>query len=132
LRENGDELVRSEETFLAGLPQSLESPFHESEVDHNRVDVYKEAQLFRITHPVAIQRLVLILFRIVEAINPESHEGGEMRKFCGISLPGLELSPWLIPSSELMNEQLSRVEKVCLKVLREGYAFWTSFALSEA
>ena len=132
LREKGDKFFGSEETFLAG-PQSLECLLHESEVgrDH-RVNVHEEAQLFRVALPVAIQRRILILFRIVEAVNPESNEGGEVRESCGIVLPCFELSLRLIESRERleltramrpMNEQPTRIEKVCLAVLLERRPF---------
>ena len=101
MREKGDKFLGSEETLLAGLTQSLECLLHESEVGREyRVNIRKEAQLLRIALPVSIQRRILILFRIIDAIKQESHVAGEVREFCGIALPGIELSLGLIENWE--------------------------------
>jgi hypothetical protein len=55
LREKGDKFFGSEETLLAGLPQSLECLLHESEVGRDyRVNVNEKAQLLRIALPVGV------------------------------------------------------------------------------
>jgi hypothetical protein len=119
LREKVDKFFGSEETFLAGLPQSLECLLHEFEVGRNyRVNVHKEAQLFCIALPVPIQGRILILFGIVEAVNKESDEGGEVREFRRIALPGIELSLGLIESSKL--DRSVSPESLAVRTLLDG------------
>src|SRR5271166_7183 len=67
---------------------------------------------------------------VVEAVNPESHEGGEVRELCGIALPGIECSVGLIEKisrnlelirvTQPMNEKPCGIDKVCPMVLCES------------
>jgi hypothetical protein len=86
--------------------------------------------LLRVALPVAVQSRILILFRIVEAINEEFHEGGEVRNFVGLRSQASNLtSGWsraasLIGSSGgRLDEKRSGREKEGLMRFPEGLPF---------
>jgi len=109
LRKISNKIFWGKKAFVTGLPDGLERLLHETEIGRDYcVNVNQKTQLLRISLPVGIQARILILFRIVEAIDPQSHKSGEVWKIRGGSpkrgtgqIRGSDRSPTTRASSKI-------------------------------
>ena len=70
LRQKGNKFFRGEETFFAGLPESLEGISHEPNIGPDYcINVDEKAQLLCVGLPVPIQGRILVPFCIVKTVD---------------------------------------------------------------